>query len=195
MAENFCGIKNFGKGLIMLTVTAAVLGWCAKPGLSEKVIKPALAQQLPELVSVRIEPMEIKTAVGRQPIGLSALAYDENNQPIWTGVFYEWGISSLEPLGTLDPAEGPVASFLPLNPGEGSVWVIARQGDISQTLAIPVEVLPKGDLNNDGEIDTDDLVRILGVYGSTGAENDLSGDDKTNAVDFGTLRLVIDGLD
>jgi len=63
--------------------------------------------------------------VGAPSTGMSALAYDVNNIPIWSGVSYSWGISSSNSIGEVDPANGAIANFTPLNAGSGDLFVNA----------------------------------------------------------------------
>jgi hypothetical protein len=81
------------------------------------------------LTSVRINLSSIETTVGAQTEGLSALAYDQDNQPIWQGVSYEWGVSSASSIGILNPIYGNITNFQPLNAGTGDIFVIARSED------------------------------------------------------------------
>jgi hypothetical protein len=75
--------------------------------------------------SVKIHPGKIQTTVGSPPIGLSALAYDKENRPIWKGVTYEWGMSSTQSIGNLIP-NGNLATFIAQNPGRGDIFAVAK---------------------------------------------------------------------
>lgn len=89
---------------------------------------------------VMIQPPEIMVRLGNPPVGLSALAYDTQNRPIWTGVSYEWGISSQEGIGNVHPTSGNITNFTPLRYGGGQIYVIARYGGQEATKTIPVHV-------------------------------------------------------
>lgn len=94
-------------------------------------------------LTVRINPGYISTDVKNTlDIGLSALAYDENGNPIWTGVFYEWGMSSTNSVGTISntPPGNNIATFKPLRPGVGSLYVNARYNSTNSLISIPVTV-------------------------------------------------------
>lgn len=74
---------------------------------------------------VLIHPGEIHSFPGGSPIYLSVLAYDAGGNPIFTGVTYEWGISSSGSLGQLK-TDKQLAIFTPLNStGSGDLWVKA----------------------------------------------------------------------
>ncbi len=92
------------------------------------------------LEKVMIEPPVISTYVGALSIGLSALAYDNNNQPIWSGVSYEWGISSSGSIGNINPIYGNITNFMPLRAGTGDIFVTARYDGKSITSSVPVVV-------------------------------------------------------
>lgn len=77
------------------------------------------------LSRVEINPASLAPAVGASPIGLSALAYDTNNNPIWSGVSYSWGISSSNSIGIVSPTSGPITNFRPINAGSGDLFVNA----------------------------------------------------------------------
>lgn len=77
-----------------------------------------------------------------KPVEISALAYDVNNNPIWQGVTYEWGISSKSSIGKLSPTEGNITSFIPYKAGYGDIYVIARIDSEQVTKGISVSVDP-----------------------------------------------------
>lgn len=74
--------------------------------------------------TVAINPGQITATPGTQPISLSALAYDSAGQPIFTGIIYEWGISSTDSIGQLQP-NANLATFYPQNEGLGDIWARA----------------------------------------------------------------------
>lgn len=62
----------------------------------------------------------------------SALAYDGAMVPIFgNNVTYEWGISSSNSIGKLDPLIDTTTTFSAKNIGGGEIWVIAKQKDRS----------------------------------------------------------------
>lgn len=73
----------------------------------------------------------------------SALAYTANNQPIWSGVRYEWGISSNNSIGTLSQIYGNMTQFKAQNPGEGDIYVLAKQGDHMEAAGRHLTVLSR----------------------------------------------------
>lgn len=74
---------------------------------------------------VIINPGKVAISKDDLPIELSALSYDPTNTPIWTGVSYEWGISSSNSVGTLKP-NNDLVTFTPLNIGTGDLFVKAK---------------------------------------------------------------------
>ena len=75
---------------------------------------------------VMINPGIIITDPGAKPVYLSALAYDQGGNPIFSGVTYDWGVSSDGSLGTLK-TNNELAEFRPLNStGSGLMWVNAK---------------------------------------------------------------------
>ena len=104
---------------------------------------PSKANALP-LGSVHINPEIITTDLRGSAIELSALAYDTGGNPIWSGVSYQWGMSSIHSVGTLSPnANDKLANFLPssTNRGAGDIWVRAYgPNETTATGSIPVYV-------------------------------------------------------
>jgi len=76
---------------------------------------------------------------------MSALAYNVAGDPIWDGVYYEWGTSSTNSVGTLTQTVGNITQYDPLKTGCGEVHVIARYGDQTITKSIQVTVQPARD--------------------------------------------------
>ena len=101
-----------------------------------------------ELDRVEINVPEINTVVSKNPINLSALGYGfkvgtTELTPIFSGATYEWGISSKNTIGTLKP-NGEIAEFIPLNLGQGDLFVTARYNSKSVTKSIKVTVSDTG---------------------------------------------------
>lgn len=106
---------------LVLALSLPVTMWVS----SRNTHKPSRANTLP-LGSIRINPEIITTDIKGQPIYLSALAYDTGGNPIWSGVSYQWGMSSTNAVGTLIPnANDKLATFVPsaTNRGIGDIWV------------------------------------------------------------------------
>ncbi|MEK9200584.1 MAG: carbohydrate-binding domain-containing protein [Patescibacteria group bacterium] len=72
--------------------------------------------------SVAIHPGQILTTIGATT-PLSALAYDQNHQPIGDNIFYDWGTSTTG-IGNLYPAHN-LATFRADTIGNGDIWTIA----------------------------------------------------------------------
>lgn len=97
------------------------------------------------LTRVLIAPGQITTSLTSSPTNLSALAYDQYDQPIVSGVTYEWGISSTNTVGTLNSHDN-LAEFTPLNSGTGDLYVVARQGALNVTGSVAVDVSASGNV-------------------------------------------------
>lgn len=93
-----------------------------------------------QLSLINVNPGTIETSLGSLPIGMSALAYDNNNQPIRTGVKYEWSMSSVNSVGTLDPKNDVINRFTPLKPGFGEITVKGTLNGESIIKTVPVHV-------------------------------------------------------
>ncbi|MBI4136481.1 hypothetical protein HY469_00305 [Candidatus Roizmanbacteria bacterium] len=94
------------------------------------------------LGSVMINLPAINTVVGAPPTGLSALAYNASvpPQPIFSGITYEWGISSTGSIGSVNPVTSNVTNFTPLSAGTGDLFVTARLNSESITNSIQLIV-------------------------------------------------------
>lgn len=88
-----------------------------------------------------LKPPDVSAIAGGDTIHLSALAYDSSNVPIFSGVTYQWGLSSQQSVGTLTTTTGTITDFVPLNAGTGDLYVIATQNGTSITKGISVRVL------------------------------------------------------
>ena len=68
----------------------------------------------PTMGSVHINPEGITTDLSGKTVYLSTLAYDQSGNPIWSGVSYQWGISSSNSIGMLYPnTNDKLAEFKP----------------------------------------------------------------------------------
>lgn len=146
------------------------------------------------LRSIQLHAVQKTAAIGKGSLGLSALAYDQNNLPIWNGVTYEWGVSSSNSVGSVNPIFGTITNFLPLNPGIGDVFVTARMGTQMQTAGVQITVtaltLVAGDVNGDGHITLVDLSTLLanfGIVNATRNQGDVNGDGRVNLQDLSIL--------
>ena len=126
---------------------------------------PASVSAAP-VASVRINPEGITAIRGGGPVYLSTLAYDSNNQPVWTGVTYSWHMSSTNSIGNLKPnlSNDKIAAFLPsLNSGSGDIGITATDSQSSVSTSILVRVGIPGDLNSDDHVNLADLLQAIGI--------------------------------
>ena len=101
--------------LIIAVVVPAVMK-------SQTITGQAAVPKCRLITKVMINPGKIDTYTGYPPTNLSVLAYDYYNNPITEGVQYEWGMSSSDSIGTVK-ANHDLASFIPIRPGTGDLYV------------------------------------------------------------------------
>lgn len=127
------------KNLILwaaLTLSLPVFVLAAR--LPQRLFPRATTPLTPSLATVRIHPGVIDIAsASATPVFLSALAYNRLDQPVGSGVTYEWGISSTGSVGTLE-TNGNLATFYPRLVGRGDLWVIARSASGEATGSVPI---------------------------------------------------------
>ena len=99
------------------------------------------------LSRIEVSPGEITTRVNGSNVAMSALAYDESNNPVFSGVSYEWSMSSTNSVATLTLTSGDITQLDPLSVGYGEITVIARLGSQNITKGISVRIA-----NPDGSI-------------------------------------------
>ena len=100
----------------------------------------------PIIAHVQLDPGVIITKTNAAPIQVSTLAYDKNYNPIWSGVGYNWGMSTAGSVGTLSlsPGNDKIAIFKPLNKGIGDIFVTATNvnGNGFGSIQVFVDVTP-----------------------------------------------------
>ncbi|MCL5797401.1 MAG: Hint domain-containing protein [Patescibacteria group bacterium] len=110
--------------------------------IRNRAAEPSSTPYLPLLTKVNISPGGLfYTYIGNSPTQLSALAYDQKNNPIWSGVTYDWGISSSQSIGSLSrTTNSDITSFTPQNDGIGDLFVTARYQDTSVTASVKAAI-------------------------------------------------------
>lgn len=190
----------------MCSNIAEVTPACAAAPIPTNTPTPSIAiptptPSIPYISKVLIQPAMIDTA-DNQPIGLSALGYDQYDHPIWNGVSYEWGISSNNGIGILSPLYDMITNFTPINSGSGDVYV--RSTYIGKTVikSIPVTVnlsttvtpnscrKTQGDANCDGNIDDGDFIQWADQFTNrtTSKSADFNDDGRVDLLDFESWR-------
>lgn len=91
---------------------------------------------------VDINPGLVNLMVG-QTQALSALAYDYNDAPMFSGVVYEWSMSSDNSVGTFSKTISDITELTALKAGCGELTVIARDGLGTTTKSTEVVVSDK----------------------------------------------------
>lgn len=133
--------------------------------------------------------------------GISALAYDSTNFPIFNRIIYQWGLSSLNSIGTLSKTEGNITTFYGKSFGSGEIWVIATQASQSAQKSLDVFVVDERhrkvagaktmnvDINKDGKVDQKDIDILLSEFGRKGFNlpADLNRDGTVDGKDYNLL--------
>lgn len=124
---------------IILAVTLPLVVW----GVNRVRELRSKTTTLP-IGSVHINPEIILTDLKGENVYLSTLAFDTAGSPVWSGVRYQWGISTTNSIGILWPnSNEKLATFEPsaTNRGSGDIWVKAYDTN-GQTVigSIPVYV-------------------------------------------------------
>ena len=140
--EKFSSLDRFTK----LFIITGLLLIVSTPFIVRMVFTTTQQASGSELSSVQIQPADLKTQYNAQPIEMSVLAYDFNNQPIWENVLYEWTMSSQDSIGNLTKILGKENIFTPKRPGFGEITVTARLGNASISKTAPVRVGPIDEL-------------------------------------------------
>jgi|DewCreStandDraft_4_1066084.scaffolds.fasta_scaffold01229_4 hypothetical protein len=99
------------------------------------------SSQCRTIAKVKINPSQIVLSAKDPPLELSALAYDASDEAIFSGVNYEWGMSSTTGVGTLRPNKD-LATFIPQKIGKGDLFVKAANNCTKELVigSIPVTV-------------------------------------------------------
>ncbi len=95
-----------------------------------------------QMKEVRISP---GTLVGLQPnripVRMSTSVYDQNGNDITSKVSIQWGVSSNSSVGSIHPqSNNSLATFIPLQSGNGDLFVTATYADQTMTGSIPIEL-------------------------------------------------------
>lgn len=123
---------------IILIIALPLFVWVIKKTTHDR----SQANILP-IGSVRINPEVVQADINQPDTNLSALAYDTGGLPIWSGVTYQWGISTTNSIGTLSiNRDDKLAAFTPsrTNRGRGDIFVTAFMGTTQVTKSIPVYI-------------------------------------------------------
>lgn len=150
---------------------------------------------------LEVQPGYLDTLSGKAPIGLSALAFGRDKNPLWSGVTYEWGISSDNSIGILTETNQNVTSFKPLKEGFGNIYVIARyNGEVltkgisvnvyepspTPTMTKPSPIALLGDINHDNKVDIQDYNIFVTDFEKSGSgiRSDLNNSGKVDIQDY-----------
>jgi len=137
------------------------------------------------LSRIEISPGSLMTSLDEHQVNLSALLYDTTNQPIWDGVNYVWGTSSINSIGTII-SNNNIVSFYPKNAGQGDLFVNATYNGQTITKSMPVTVAPATPATSPTYTITD-VVNMLTNYLSIDDRAYQPRDNKVNMLDFASL--------
>lgn len=141
-----------------------------------------------------------------QECGISALAYDTTDYPIFDGISYAWGISSPNSIGTLSKTEENITTFYATNFGSGTIWVIAKQTNQPYAQkSVEIFVVDEkhrkvagaktvnADINRDGKVDQKDIDILLSEFGRKGPNlpADLNRDGTIDGRDYQILKSQV----
>lgn len=101
------------------------------------------------IARVEINPGIVTLNVGQKQ-ALSTLAYDHNNNAVFSDVVYEWSTSSASSAATLSRTIGDITELTALRAGCSSLTVIARDGIATVTKSIIVAVSQSDKVQNCG---------------------------------------------
>ncbi len=86
--------------------------------------------------SIEVNPGVLNVQVG-QKVPMSALAYDAFHNPVNSGVYFQWSMSSNNSVGTLSKTDGDISEFKALKAGCGEITVTGN-GSITKTVGVAV---------------------------------------------------------
>lgn len=125
----------------------------------------------PVLTSVQINPGLLPPMTLESILYLSTLAFDQYGAPIFSGVTYDWGISSSGSIGNIivQDREGKIATLKVTGADEGDLFVIAHYNGTQSTGSVHIKTtdnlgICSADINSDGVVDLRDyslLVQFL----------------------------------
>lgn len=137
-SQKIVNIILLGLLFVALLVTAI--------GVSKSMQQRIKAAVDPIIGHVNIDPGIIITKTDAPAVQLSTLAYDKDNNPVWSNVWYKWGMSSTDSVGTLilNPGNNKIATFKGLHKGIGDIFVTATNvnGNGFGSIQVFVDVTP-----------------------------------------------------
>jgi hypothetical protein len=122
------------------------------------------------LTSVRINPEVLPSLKVGDKAYFSTLGFDQLGNPIFSGITYEWNISSTGTVGYIRPnTTGKVAILDLVGAGSGDLYVIARQGgtQVSRSILITTNQGPatcSGDVSGDNVVNLQDYTLLSGSF-------------------------------
>ena len=127
--------------LVFFVLAAGVIMILPNKFKDEATVQTRAAE--PVIASLAFNPQGFAATLSTKEVNLSVLAYDQNGSPIYSGVTYEWGISSTGGIGSV-VGRGSIASFYPKAFGVGDIFVTARTTSQNLTSSIHVYVNTTG---------------------------------------------------
>jgi hypothetical protein len=148
-------------------------------------------QQVLSSVEVQVPYYEFRP---NSAVGISALGYDQSSNPIWSGITYEWGASSIDTNASVSPVYSNITNITALKPGNADIWVIARQGSrnvrksFQITILPPPPCVPLGNIDCNSTVNLIDLSMLLSKFGQSGTmPEDIDQNRTVNLIDLSIL--------
>lgn len=133
--EKFASLDKFSKTLVMTTVLFLVFASAVTTitlSLRSNAGGGGIAR-------VEVHPGVLNLLAGEKQ-AMSTLAYDYNGNPVFSGVVYEWSMSSASSAATLSKTIGDITELTALKIGCAQLTVIARDGIQTVTRSLPVVI-------------------------------------------------------
>lgn len=133
--EKFSSLDKFSKTLVITTVLFLVFA----SAITTFTLSLRSNAGGGGISRVDVNPGSLNLLVGKTQ-AMSTLAYDNNGNPVFSGVVYEWSMSSASSAATLTKTIGDITELTALNSGCSQLTVIARDGIATVTKSIQVVV-------------------------------------------------------
>lgn len=119
--------KKHSRKLLIMVIIFIVIAAAVVPAVKEtqSLLSNAAVNKCRPIGRVQLNPGIINTFTDSKPTYISVLAFGADDKPIFTGVGYEWGMSSSNSIGTVK-SKHDLATFFPVKPGIGDLYVRAR---------------------------------------------------------------------
>jgi hypothetical protein len=152
------------------------------------------------LTSVRVNPASFKSLNIGDEINVSAIGINQHGVPIYSGVTYEWGISSSGSVAQImSDQDGKIALLKIIGEGQGDLFVIARNGtqQVTKSLMISTKTnatVCKADIDQSGTVNLADYT-VLSANFMKRPPMDLRADiNSSGLVDLSDYTLLVNSF-